>query len=121
MATSSHPRVRDDLFDAAFLRRVEHLALLARRISSSGQRANRRSKTIGAGIEFADHRAYNEVVRELAGEGDHLLDLERAYAELDEQELGRIFRADGIHFTPAGLDRIGRDIAAFVRQQGLVE
>ena len=74
-----------------------------------------------AGSVLADHRAYNEVVRELAGEGDHLLDLERAYAELDEQELGRIFRADGIHFTPAGLDRIGRDLAAFVRQQGLVE
>jgi uncharacterized protein (DUF58 family) len=50
--------VRADLFDAAFLGRVEQLALLARRIASSGQRAQRRSKQVGSGLEFADHRAY---------------------------------------------------------------
>lgn len=50
--------IRDDLFDATFLRRIEHLALLARRMASSGQRAARRSKKIGGGIEFADHRDY---------------------------------------------------------------
>ncbi len=50
--------LREDLFDAAFLRRIEHLALLARRMAASGQRAVRRSKAIGSGIEFADHRDY---------------------------------------------------------------
>lgn len=50
--------IREDLFDATFLRRIEHLALLARRMASSGQRAARRSKKIGGGIEFADHRDY---------------------------------------------------------------
>ncbi|HAN30533.1 MAG TPA: DUF58 domain-containing protein [Myxococcales bacterium] len=60
MARAPQPKVRSDLFDTSFLRRVEHLALLARRISSSGQRANRRTKQIGAGIEFADHRSYSE-------------------------------------------------------------
>ncbi len=50
--------IRQDLFDAAFLGRIEQLALLARRMASSGMRAQRRSKTIGSGIEFADHRAY---------------------------------------------------------------
>lgn len=50
--------LREDLFDGAFLRRIEHLALLARRMASSGQRAQRRSKKIGSGIEFADHRDY---------------------------------------------------------------
>ncbi len=51
-------RIRTDLFDAPFLRRIEHLALLARRMATSGQRAQRRSKKIGSGIEFADHRDY---------------------------------------------------------------
>ena len=50
--------IRTDLFDASFLRRVEHLSLLARRMATSGQRAQRRSKKIGSGIEFADHRDY---------------------------------------------------------------
>ena len=96
MATSSHPHVRDDLFDAAFLRRVEHLALLARRISSSGQRANRRSKTIGAGIEFADHRAYSEgddlrhVDWKVFGRSERLLI--RRYEE--EQDLSVFFMVD---------------------------
>ena len=49
----------EELFDAAFMRRVEHLALLARRMATSGQRAARRSKKIGSGIEFADHRDYS--------------------------------------------------------------
>ncbi|MEY3015172.1 MAG: hypothetical protein RIT45_3907 [Pseudomonadota bacterium] len=58
-AGGAHAGIRDDLFDAAFLRRIEHLTLLARRMASSGQRAARRSKKIGGGIEFADHRDYS--------------------------------------------------------------
>lgn len=50
--------IRTDLFDARFLGRVEQLALLARRMASSGQRAQRRSKKVGSGVEFADHRDY---------------------------------------------------------------
>jgi len=55
---ASSTKVREDLFDAAFLRRTEHLSLIARRMVTSGQRAQRRSKKIGGGIEFADHRDY---------------------------------------------------------------
>ncbi len=58
MADGSPRKIRDDLFDAAFLGRVEQLALLSRRIATSGQRAMRRSRKIGSGIEFADHREY---------------------------------------------------------------
>ena len=58
LTTTSNKAIRDDLFDAAFLRRTEHLALVARRMVTSGQRAQRRSKKIGSGIEFADHRDY---------------------------------------------------------------
>lgn len=50
--------IRKDLFDATFLRRIEHLALLARRMSASGQRAQRRARKVGSGIEFADHRGF---------------------------------------------------------------
>ena len=50
--------MRDDLFDAAFLGRVEQLALLARRMATSGAQAHRRSKKLGSGIEFAEHRDY---------------------------------------------------------------
>lgn len=53
-----HAGIRQDLFDAAFLGRVEQLALLARRMSTSGSRANRKSRIVGSGIEFADHRGY---------------------------------------------------------------
>jgi len=56
--TAPASRIREDLFDAGFLRRTEHLALIARRMVTSGQRAQRRSKKIGGGIEFADHRDY---------------------------------------------------------------
>jgi len=51
--------MRSDLFDAAFLGRVEQLALMARRMASSGQRAQRRSRKVGSGIEFADHRDFS--------------------------------------------------------------
>lgn len=51
-------KIRDDLFDAQFLGRVEQLALLARRMSTSGAQAHRRSKKIGSGLEFAEHRDY---------------------------------------------------------------
>ncbi|MBI5609074.1 MAG: DUF58 domain-containing protein [Deltaproteobacteria bacterium] len=52
-------QVRADLFDPAFLGRVEQLALLARRMVTSGAQAHRRSKKIGSGLEFAEHRDYS--------------------------------------------------------------
>ena len=58
MAEAGPRAIRDDLFDAAFLGRVEQLALLARRMASSGQRAQRRTRKSGSGLEFADHREY---------------------------------------------------------------
>lgn len=46
------------LFDEAFLRRLERLALVARRRSAGGLWGRQRAKRRGSGIEFADHRAY---------------------------------------------------------------
>lgn len=58
LAKQNDQGIRTDLFDAAFLGRVEQLALMARRMATSGQRAQRRSRKVGSGIEFADHREF---------------------------------------------------------------
>ncbi len=52
------PARDDDLFDEEMQRRLEVLALVARRIYRGRQRAERRTRKTGAGIEFADHREY---------------------------------------------------------------
>jgi uncharacterized protein (DUF58 family) len=48
----------DPLFDEDFLRRLEGLALLARQLVNSRQRAERRSVQRGASIEFAEYRPF---------------------------------------------------------------
>lgn len=58
-SAAAEPQLRDDLFDPAFLGRVEQLALLARRMATSGAQAHRRSKKVGSGVEFAEHRDYS--------------------------------------------------------------
>ncbi len=46
------------LLDPEFLSRLERLTLLSRRIYRSGLRGERRSGTLGRGVEFADYRSY---------------------------------------------------------------
>jgi uncharacterized protein (DUF58 family) len=46
------------LFDAAFLARLEYLALVSRRVFGGTLLATRRTRKLGSGVEFADHRAY---------------------------------------------------------------
>lgn len=48
----------DALFDEAFLGQLAALSLVAQRIVSGRQRGERKTMKTGAGIEFADHRAY---------------------------------------------------------------
>jgi len=55
---SGTPADDDDLFDEAFQRRLEVLAIVARRVHAGRSLAERRSRKIGSGIEFADHREY---------------------------------------------------------------
>ena len=55
---ATRPERSDDLFDEELQRRLEVLALVARRIYRGRQRAERRTRKTGAGIEFADHREY---------------------------------------------------------------
>ncbi|MDB4931819.1 MAG: hypothetical protein JWM10_4303 [Myxococcaceae bacterium] len=47
-----------ELFDEAFQRKLEYLAVAARRLFAGRMRAERRTRISGSGIEFADHRPY---------------------------------------------------------------
>ncbi len=46
------------LLEPEFLRKLENLSLRSRRIVRSGMRGERRSSTLGRGVEFADYRGY---------------------------------------------------------------
>lgn len=48
----------DSMFDDQFLKKLEMLYIISRKIASGQMRAERRTKKIGSGIEFADHRNY---------------------------------------------------------------
>ena len=60
----AQPRARTDaqrdeeLFDDAFLKKLEYLYVVSKKAFSGRMRAERRTKKIGSGIEFADHRDY---------------------------------------------------------------
>ena len=47
------------LFDADFLKKLEYLSLISRRVFRGSLLAQRRTKQLGGGIEFADHREYS--------------------------------------------------------------
>lgn len=62
------------------------------------------------------HREYNQVVRKVArSTGATLVDLEVELAGLPEPR--KVFTADGIHFTNAGLQRVGKRIARAAQAQ----
>jgi uncharacterized protein (DUF58 family) len=52
------PAVSSDLFDSAFLSRLERLRLQVRRVFAGARRAERRSRRTGSSLEFADYRDY---------------------------------------------------------------
>jgi uncharacterized protein (DUF58 family) len=47
-----------ELFDSRFLQKLEYLSLVSRRAFRGQLLAHRRTKQVGSGIEFADHRDY---------------------------------------------------------------
>lgn len=55
--TSAVPR--EELFDEAFLAKLELLHVLSRRMFAGQQRAERKTRKRGSGLEFADHREYS--------------------------------------------------------------
>lgn len=74
------------LFDAAFLRTLESLALASRRVSAGRSVGQRRSRASGPSAEFADHRSYTP--------GDDFRRIDwNAYARLERLFL-RLYRAE---------------------------
>jgi uncharacterized protein (DUF58 family) len=51
-------RQEEDLFDDEFQRKLDYLAMVARRVFTGAMKAERRTKKVGSGVEFADHREY---------------------------------------------------------------
>src|SRR3954470_11813061 len=46
------------LFDSDFLKKLEYLSLISKRVFRGSLMAQRRAMQLGSGIEFADHREY---------------------------------------------------------------
>ena len=52
-------RTQDDvLFDEDFLKKLEYLFIVSKKVFAGQLRAERRGRKVGSGIEFADHRDY---------------------------------------------------------------
>jgi uncharacterized protein (DUF58 family) len=57
-ARSTRADDRSKLFDERFLKTLEHLHMVSRKVFAGNLRAERRTRKVGSGIEFADHRTY---------------------------------------------------------------
>jgi uncharacterized protein (DUF58 family) len=78
------------LFDADFLSRLEYLSLVCRRVFHGQLLARRRTRTVGGGIEFADHQPY------AAGDDFRYLDW-NVFARHDELLLKRFSEERDLH------------------------
>ena len=47
-----------DIFDESFLKEIEKLYIISKKVFAGRLRAERRTKRTGSGVEFADHRDY---------------------------------------------------------------
>ncbi|MCR9201063.1 MAG: DUF58 domain-containing protein [Planctomycetaceae bacterium] len=78
------------LFDDDFLQRLDYLSLVSRRAFAGQMMAQRRSRQLGSGIEFADHRQYT------AGDDFRYLDW-NLYARHGELLLKRFQEEQDLH------------------------
>lgn len=84
------PTPKAELFDQAFLERLEYLYVVSRKIFAGRQRAERRTRKVGSGIEFADHRDY------VAGDDLRYLDW-NVYGRLDRLLLRLFEEEEDLH------------------------
>lgn len=79
-------RLEDDPFDDEFLARLELLHVVARRIFRGKHRAERKTRKVGSGLEFADHRVYSpgDDIRNL--DWNVLMRLDHALVRLFEED-----------------------------------
>lgn len=75
-----------DLFDEEFLRQLELLQVAARRMLSGRQRAERKTRKVGSGLEFADHRNYSP--------GDDIRNVDWNVLQRLNQTLVRLYEED---------------------------
>jgi uncharacterized protein (DUF58 family) len=78
------------LFDSEFLKKLEYLSLVSKRVFRGSLMAQRRTMQMGSGIEFADHREYT------AGDDFRYLDW-NLYARLDTLLLKRFQEEEDLH------------------------
>ncbi|MAG57343.1 MAG: DUF58 domain-containing protein [Planctomycetes bacterium] len=79
-----------ELFDSDFVKKLEYLSLVARRVFRGQLLALKRTRQLGAGIEFADHREYT------AGDDFRYLDW-NLYARHGELLLKRFEEEEDLH------------------------
>jgi len=78
------------LFDSDFLKKLEYLSLISKRVFRGSLMAQRRTVQLGSGIEFADHREYTP------GDDFRYLDW-NLYARHDELLLKRFQEEEDLH------------------------
>lgn len=78
------------LFDSQFLKKLEYLSLISRRVFRGSLLAQRRTMQLGGGIEFADHREYTP------GDDFRYLDW-NVYARHDDLLLKRFQEEEDLH------------------------
>ena len=83
---SGTSQVGGELFDEEFLKRLELLQVIARRLFRGRYRAERKTRKVGSGLEFADHREYSpgDDIRNL--DWNVLMRLEHALIRLFEED-----------------------------------
>ena len=78
------------LFDSDFLKKLEYLSLISKRVFRGSLMAQRRTMQMGSGIEFADHREY------APGDDFRYIDW-NLFARLDELLLKRFQEEEDLH------------------------
>jgi uncharacterized protein (DUF58 family) len=78
------------LFDSDFLKKLEYLSLVSKRVFRGSLMAQRRTAQLGTGVEFADHREYN------AGDDFRHIDW-NLFARQDELLLKRFQEEEDLH------------------------
>jgi uncharacterized protein (DUF58 family) len=78
------------LFDSDFLKKLEYLSLVSKRVFRGSLMAQRRTRQAGTGVEFADHREYTP------GDDFRYLDW-NLFARLDQLLLKRFQEEEDLH------------------------
>jgi uncharacterized protein (DUF58 family) len=90
MPRATQTEARAPLFDSDFLKKLEYLSLVSRRVFRGQLLAQRKTMQLGGGIEFADHRDYTP------GDDFRYLDW-NLYARHDELLLKRFQEEEDLH------------------------